>query len=74
MPLPNISEAGVMAIQQEKACYNPPSGVSQLREAIAKDASKRRGIRILPDQVGVGPRAQPGLFFPTMVLVEEEYE
>jgi aspartate/methionine/tyrosine aminotransferase len=38
LPFPNISEAGVMAFQQGKTRYNSPSGVSQLREAIAEGA------------------------------------
>ncbi len=32
--------------------------------------AQRRGIEIQPDQVVVGPGAKPGLFFPTLALVQ----
>ena len=41
-----------------------------MREAIADDAGRRRGIRIHPDEVIVSPGGKPNLFFPTLALVE----
>jgi aspartate/methionine/tyrosine aminotransferase len=41
-----------------------------LREVIAADAGKQRGISILPEQVVVGPGAKPGLFFPALALID----
>ena len=64
------SEAGVDAIRTGQTRYNPPAGVPKLREVIARDAGIRRGVNILPEQVVVGPGAKPGLFFPTMALVD----
>jgi aspartate/methionine/tyrosine aminotransferase len=66
----NISQAGVRAIQQGYTRYNPPSGAPPLRQAIAADAGARRGMDIRTEQVVVGPGAKPGLFFPTLALVE----
>ncbi len=60
----HISQAGIQAIQEGHTRYNPPSGIQELRQAVAEDAGKRRGIRILPEQVVIGPGAKPGLFFP----------
>ena len=37
---------------------------------IADDAGKQRSLQIDPNQVVVGPGAKPGLFFPTLALVE----
>jgi len=45
-------------------------GVPELRQAISVDAGARRGINIHPEQVVIGPGAKPGLFFPTLALVE----
>jgi aspartate/methionine/tyrosine aminotransferase len=67
---PNISLAGIRAIASGQTRYNPPAGLPRLREAIAAEAGQRRGIEVCPEQVVVGPGAKPGLFFPTLALVE----
>lgn len=67
---PHISLKGIQAIASGQTRYNPPAGIPALRQSIAADAGKRRGIDIQPSQVVVGPGAKPGLFFPTLALVE----
>jgi len=66
---PHISERGIQAIRDGQTRYNPPSGLPRLRQVIAADAGKRRGLGFTPAQVVVGPGAKPGLFFPTLALV-----
>jgi aspartate aminotransferase len=66
----NVSQAGIKAIQAGKTRYTPPSGMASLREALAEDAGRRRGIEILPNEVVVSPGGKPNLFFPTLALVE----
>lgn len=66
----NVSNAGIEAIKTGKTRYTPPSGVPTLREALAIDAGKRRGISISPDEVVVAPGGKPILYFPTMALIE----
>ena len=66
----HIGLAGIRAIANGQTRYNPPAGIPKLREAIAADAGKRRGVEIRAGQVVVGPGAKPGLFFPTLALVE----
>jgi aspartate aminotransferase len=66
----HISQAGIQAIQDGHTRYNPPSGLPELKQAVAEDAGQRRGIHITPGQVVIGPGAKPGLFFPTLALVE----
>jgi aspartate aminotransferase len=66
----NISLAGIRAITEGHTRYTPPIGMTQLREAIARDAGQRRGIHLQPSQVVVSPGAKPNLFFPTLALVE----
>ncbi|HZD55907.1 MAG TPA: pyridoxal phosphate-dependent aminotransferase [Anaerolineales bacterium] len=66
----NVSLAGIRAIAEGRTRYNPPAGVRDLRQVIARDAGKRRGIEVSPAQVVVSPGAKPNLFFPTLALVE----
>ncbi|HSF82295.1 MAG TPA: pyridoxal phosphate-dependent aminotransferase [Anaerolineales bacterium] len=66
----HIRQRGMRAIAAGQTRYNPPAGLPDLRLAIAADAGRRRGMEIRPSQVVVGPGAKPGLFFPTLALVE----
>jgi aspartate/methionine/tyrosine aminotransferase len=66
----HISRAGIEAIEEGQTRYAPVPGVEPLREAIARDAGKRRGIEVAPSQVVVGPGTKPSLFFPTLALVQ----
>ena len=65
----NVSQAGIRAIQQGQTRYNPPAGLPALRQVLAADAGKRRGMDIKSEEVVVGPGAKPILFFPTLALV-----
>ena len=66
----HVSLAGIKAIAEGKTRYTHPAGMVELREAIAEDAGRRRGIEISPDEVVVSPGGKPNLFFPTLALVE----
>jgi len=68
---PNVSQAGIRAIQDGYTRYTPPIGMPALREVIAAEAGKQRNLAFQPDQVVVSPGAKPNLFFPTLALVEE---
>ena len=65
----HIVEAGVDAIRGGKTKYAAPDGAPSLREAIAAHVSETRGVAVSPDEIVVGPGAKPGLFFPTLALV-----
>jgi aspartate aminotransferase len=65
----NIAQAGIRAIQAGHTRYTPSAGMKSLRQALATDAGKRRGINFTEDQVVVGPGAKPFLFFPTLALI-----
>jgi aspartate aminotransferase len=67
---PHIRQEAIKAIQAGHTRYNPPAGVPQLRAVIADYAGAQRNMPIDPRQVVVGPGAKPGLFFPTLALVE----
>ena len=66
---PNVSQAGVEAIQKGQTRYTSPGGMPALRAAIASSVSTRLGRDIRPECILVAPGAKPGLFFPTLALV-----
>ncbi len=66
---PNISQAGIHAIENGQTRYTSPAGTPALRRTIANYVSERLGLDIEPARVVVGPGAKPGLFFPTLALV-----
>lgn len=66
----NVSAAGIQAIVDGKTKYTPPAGMPGFRELIAQFAGRQRGISINPSGVIVAPGTKPGLFFPTLALVE----
>ncbi len=53
----------------ERVIHHPPV-CDRFRELIAEFAGKQRNINITPEMVVVGPGSKPGLFFPTLALVE----
>jgi len=67
---PNITVAGIRALTSGKTRYNPPSGIRELRQALADDAGARRGVDIEPEQVVVAPGNKPLLLLPMLALLE----
>lgn len=67
----NIIDAAVNALHNGKTHYNPAPGIPELREALAEDMSRRRGIHIQPQQVVVTPGAKPIMFFTILALANE---
>src|SRR5205085_6894680 len=67
----NVIETGSTALHQGWTHYGPSAGLPQLREAIAEDAGRRRGIKIDPAEVVVVPGGKPIIFFIILALVEE---
>src|ERR1700760_3646336 len=67
----NVVEAGVKALREGFTHYGPAPGLPELREAIAADVSKSRGIKVTPDEVVVVPGGKPIIFFTMLALVEE---
>ena len=60
LPTPaNVVEAGIKAIRDGKTGYAPAAGVPALREAIAADASRDRGVRYSMEHVSVQPGGKP---------------
>src|SRR5262249_48384899 len=66
----HIVEAGCTALREGHTHYTPAPGIPELREAIAVDATNRRGIPFTPDEVVVTPGGKPIMFFSILALAE----
>ncbi len=66
----HVIDAASQAMRDGWTHYGPSAGLPQLREAVAEDAGRRRGIQIDPSEVVITPGAKPIYFFAMMALVE----
>jgi aspartate aminotransferase len=67
----NVVEAGVEALRNGYTHYGPSAGLPDLREAIANDVAKSRGIPVTADEVVVVPGGKPIIFFVMLALIDE---
>jgi aspartate/methionine/tyrosine aminotransferase len=67
----HITEAAIAALRDGATHYGPSAGIPELREAVAQDSTRRRGVRATPEMVVVTPGAKPILFFVILALVDE---
>jgi len=67
----NVIDAGVAALRSGWTHYGPAAGLPKLREAIARDAGRMRGIEIRPEEVVVVPGGKPIIFFTVLALANE---
>jgi aspartate aminotransferase len=67
----HIIEAACDALRNGYTHYTPAEGIPQLREAIARDATNRRGVEFLPENVVVTPGGKPIMFFAILALVDD---
>src|SRR5690348_14404535 len=66
----HIVEAAKKALDEGWTHYGPTQGLPELREAIAENVSRTRGIQVGPQHVSVVPGGKPIIFFPMLALLE----
>ncbi len=66
----NIVEAGRKALADGHHGYTPANGIPELREAVAEDIKKFRGVEINPDHVVVQPGGKPTMFYACLMFGE----
>ena len=66
----DVTEAACAALHAGATHYTPAPGMPALREAIAADASARRGVSFAPENVVVTPGGKPIMFFSILALVD----
>ena len=65
----NVIDAGVHALRSGWTHYGPAAGLPTLREAIATEIGRTRGVSVTPEEVVVVPGGKPILFFSILALV-----
>src|SRR6202140_2680851 len=66
----NVVEAGIGALREGWTHYGPSAGLPELRQAIAEDVSRSRGVKVLADEVVVVPGGKPIIFFALLALAD----
>ncbi len=66
----NVRAAAKRALDEGWTHYGPFLGLPQLREAIAADATARRGFSVEPGNVIVTPGAKPIMFYALLALAQ----
>src|SRR5689334_14405097 len=67
----NVRAVAQRALDEGWTHYGPPLGIPALREAIAADATARKGFAVSPDRVAVVPGGKPVMFFALLALAQE---
>ena len=67
----NITDAAIKALKDGWTHYNPSAGLPDLRETIAQEIAKTRGLKVNRDMVVVTPGGKPIMFFTILALVNE---
>src|SRR6195256_2839283 len=66
----NVVEAGIDALRKGWTHYGPSAGLLELRQAIAEDVSRSRGVKVASDEVVVVPGGKPIIFFTLLALAD----
>ena len=67
---PHVVEAGAKALRDGHHGYTPSPGIPRLREAVAADVARRRGVEVSPGRIVVVPGGKVTMFFAMMMFGE----
>jgi aspartate aminotransferase len=67
----NVVESAVQALHKGWTHYGPSAGLPELRQAIAEEVSRTRGVDVKAEEVVVVPGGKPIIFFTILALVNE---
>ncbi|HEY7623220.1 MAG TPA: pyridoxal phosphate-dependent aminotransferase [Solirubrobacteraceae bacterium] len=66
----HIVEAGIAALRAGETHYCPAAGIPELRDAVAVELSRTRGVEVVPERVLIANGAKPFLFFTILATCE----
>src|SRR5579884_3962855 len=67
----NVVHSAVNALNAGWTHYGPSAGLPELRQAIAEEVSRSRGVHVAPEEVVVVPGGKPIIFFSILSLAEK---
>ena len=67
----NVINAAVSALNDGWTHYGPSAGYPELRETVAAEVSRTRGVPVSADEVVVVPGGKPIIFYSILALVDE---
>ncbi|MFW6180977.1 MAG: pyridoxal phosphate-dependent aminotransferase [Spirochaetota bacterium] len=70
----HIREAGKRAIDQNKTYYTPASGITELKQAVARKLRQENGLEYTEQEIVINSGAKHSVFNALAVLVEEGAE
>jgi aspartate/methionine/tyrosine aminotransferase len=66
----NVVDTGIDALRKGWTHYGPSAGLPELRQAIAEDVSRSRGVKVSAEEVVVVPGGKPIIFFTLLALAD----
>jgi aspartate aminotransferase len=66
----NVVEAGIDALRKGWTHYGPSAGLPELRQAVADDVSRSRGVKVSAEEVVIVPGGKPIIFFAILALAD----
>jgi aspartate/methionine/tyrosine aminotransferase len=70
----HIVEAAIKALRDGHHGYTPSPGIAALREAVAADIARHRGVEVSPDRIVVVPGGKVTMFFAILMFGEPGVE
>lgn len=67
----NIIDSAVDALRGGWTHYGPSAGLPELREAVAEEVTRTRGVKVDPAEVVITPGAKPIMFFAMLALLND---
>jgi aspartate/methionine/tyrosine aminotransferase len=66
----HVQDAAVKAIREGKHGYTPSAGIAELRQAVADEISRTRGIAVNPDDVVIAAGAKPFIGYTILSVTD----
>jgi aspartate/methionine/tyrosine aminotransferase len=66
----NVVDAAIDALHKGWTHYGPSAGLPELRQAIAEEVSRSRGVKVTAEEVVVVPGGKPIIFFSILALAD----
>lgn len=67
----NIVDAAIRALKAGKTRYTQPLGIPELREAVAEEIQKTRGVETATEQIAITPSPKTAIFLAFSALIED---